>query len=285
MKLIIAVLCLLTIPGCAWFRRPLPPPDPPLAVLVGPVTLQAPVSSPSDLYTFEDRLAPDVTSPLLLQLIDEVELTGQRLLTEALASQSGFAVIPFAETRRLLTNHSRIGSPLDPDELRALGQEAHADFVVTAKIVDYGVVRWQYWVPGLIVSMITETLIVGAASGFNPAIMAATAGSELLTDVPFWWGGAYVAGWAFRPVRVKAEAIELGACHDRTWTQEALVILVPGKTLEEYPADERSRKEVQLTVNLTEALKEIADDAGHELRRKPCHKPRSTEDGLSELNL
>ena len=30
--------------------------------------------------------------------------------------------------------------------------------------------------------------------GFNPLIMAAAAGSELLTDLPFWWGGAYI--WA-----------------------------------------------------------------------------------------
>lgn len=58
--------------------------------------------------------------------------------------------------------------------------------MLTGRLVDYGVVRWQYWVPGLLVSMLTETLIVGAATGFNPVAMAATAASELLTDVPVW---------------------------------------------------------------------------------------------------
>jgi hypothetical protein len=53
---------------------------------------------------------------------------------------------------------------------------------------------------GLAISMLAETLIVGAAAtGFNPIIMAATAASELVTDLPLWWGGAYIAGWAFRP--------------------------------------------------------------------------------------
>lgn len=62
--------------------------------------------------------------------------------------------------------------------------------MVTGRLVDYGVVRWQYWMPGLLVSMLTETLIVGAATGFNPLAMAGTTASELLTDVPVWWGGA-----------------------------------------------------------------------------------------------
>lgn len=143
---------------------------------------------------------------------------------------------------------------------------------ITGRIVDYGVVRWQYWVPGLVLSMMTETLIVGAASGFNPALMAATAGSELFTDVPFWWGGAYVAGWALRPVRVKAEALDVRGCAEKSWNEEAVVMLVPGQTLKQFPSDERRRKEVQLTVNLSRALTEIADNAGQELRLAPCAK-------------
>lgn len=280
MSWIVAILCLLISSGCTWFQgRTLPLRNPPLTVLVGPLIMAAPVTSPSDLYAFEQPPSPEVAPQLLAQLIEEVEVTGQRLLTEQVSRQPGLIVIPFAEARRLQTNDPSVAKSVAPEALQALGKQAGADIVVSGHIVDYGVVRWQYWVPGLLASMMTETLVVGAATGFNPAVMAVTAGSELLTDVPFWWGGAYVAGWALRPVRVEVEAVDVHRCAEEPWREEALVMLVPGKTLAEYPAEERRRKEVQLTVNLSRALAEIADSAGQELRRSPCAKP---EPGMHE---
>lgn len=278
MNRILAGLCLLIIPGCAWLPgHSLPPPNPALTVFVGPVTLESPVTSPSDLATFEESPSSDVAPQLLKQLIDQVEMTAQRLLTEEVARQPGFLVIPFHDARRLQINRSVAGEPLDAEGLRTLGEEAHADLVLTGRLVDYGVVRWQYWVPGLLVSMLTETLIVGAATGFNPAAMAATAASELLTDVPVWWGGAYIAGWALRPVRLKAEAWEVRKCVEKSWKEEAVVVLIPGWTLKKRESDERRRKEVQLTVNLTRAVTEIADQAGKELRLAPCAQPDRRE--------
>ena len=208
----------------------------------------------------------------MTQLIDEVEVKGQRILTEQLGNQFGFIVVPFADARRMRTNLGSTHTQLDPDQLRMFATEAHADVVISAHIVDYGVVRWQYWVPGLIISMIVETLIVGAASEFNPLIMAAVAGSELITDVPFWWGGAYVAGWALRPVRVKVDALQVSGCDLQIWKEEAFVSLILWKTLASYSKEERRRKDVQLEVNLTRALEEIAESAGHELRLKPCEQ-------------
>lgn len=271
MNFIIAVLFLLAVQGCSLLPgQTLPPPSPPLRLVVAHVALEAPVTSPTDLYTFNERPSPESEPGLLTELIDEVEVKGQRILTEQLAHQSGFIVVPFAEARRMRTNLESPHTQLDHDQLRMFAMEAHADVVVSAQIVDYGVVRWQYWVPGLIISMMAETLIVGAASGFNPLMMAATAGSELLTDVPFWWGGAYVAGWALRPVRVKVEALQVIGCGQQIWQEESLVSLIPWKTLASYPVEERRRKDVQLDVNLTRALKEIAESAGRELRLRPC---------------
>ena len=277
MNKLIAVLFLLIFHGCAFLPgRTLPPPDPPLTLLVGPVTLEAPVTSPSDLYTFHEGPSSETEHQLLAQLIEEVEVTGQRILTEQLARQPGLIVIPFADARRLQTNLQAASRSLDAEALRLLGTEAQADIVIAAHIVDYGVVRWQYWVPGLILSMLAETLIVGAATGFNPAFMAATAGSELLTDVPFWWGGAYIAGWALRPVQVEVEALGVTNCGQNVWKDDALVILVPWKSLANYPPEERRRKEVQLELNLTRALTKIAEHAGHELRLTPCDQQAPT---------
>lgn len=225
-----AVLFLLILPSCAFLPgRALPPPDPPLTLLAGPVTQDAPVTSSSDLYTFRERPSSETEPHLLAQLIEEVEVTGQRILTEQLARQPGFIVVPFSDARRLQTNLQSASRPLDAEALRLFGKEAQADIVIAAHIVDYGVVRWQYWVPGLILSMLAETLIVGAATGFNPVFMAATAGSELLTDVPFWWGGAYIAGWALRPVQVQVEARWVTGCEQDVWEEEDSSFSYPGK--------------------------------------------------------
>ena len=160
-------------------------------------------------------------------------------------------------------------------QLGTLGAQAGADVVLSGRILDYGKVQWRYWVTGLVISMATETLIVGAATAFNPLIMAAVAGSELLTDVPFWWGGAYVAGWAFRPVRVEVEALQITGCEQRAWHEQELVILISRRALAQYPPDDRKRKEVQLEVNLEQALTTLAQSAGRELRLKPCEQAHS----------
>ena len=127
--------------------------------------------------------------------------------------------------------------------------------------------------------MVAETLIVGAASGFNPLMMAATDGSELITDVPFWWGGASIAGWALRPVPVKVDAQQASGCDQQIWQEEACVSLIPWKTLASYSKEDRRHKDVQLGVNLARALTEIAESASRELRLKPC------EQGTSEIGF
>lgn len=255
----------LVATGCSLFSpRALPLPTP-LRLLVAEVTLKAPVISPTDLQSFHEPLSPEVEPVLLAQLIEEVEVKAQQL-----GQQEGFTVVPFAEARRMRANLDSTQKELDATQLHTLGAQAGADVVLSGHILDFGKVRWQYWVPGLAVSMLIETLVVGAATGFNPAIMAATAGSEFLTDVPFWWGGAYVAGWAFRPVRIQIEALQVAGCAARVWHEQEVVVLIPWKTLAKYPPEERQRKEVQLEVNLNRALAELAKSAGRELRLKPC---------------
>jgi hypothetical protein len=239
--------------------------------------MEAPVTSPSDLHSFDEPLSSEIQPVLLGQLIEEVEARAQRLFTEQLAEQPGFTVVPFAEARRIRANLDSIHKELDGIQLGTLGAQAGADVVLSGRILDYGEVQWRYWVTGLVISMATETLIVGAATGFNPLIMAVTAGSELLTDVPFWWGGAYVAGWAFRPVRVEVEALQVTGCEQRAWHEQEIVILISRKALAQYPPEVRKSKEVQLEVNLRQALTTLAQSAGRELRLKPCEQVQSEQ--------
>ena len=271
------VLLLCLVSGCAQLGlRPAVPPDPPLKLLVAQITMHAPLSSPADLQSFDQPLSSEEDPLLLARLIEEVEKKAQQLFTEQLAQQPGFHVVPFAEARQARASLDFTHEELDIAQLGALGVQTGADIVLTGRILDYGKIQWQYWAVGLAISMLAETLIVGAATGFNPLIMAATAGSELLTDLPFWWGGAYIAGWAFRPVRIKIKALQITGCAQRIWKEQELVVLIPGKSLNKYSPEERKRKELQLRVNLEESLMELAKSAGNDLRLKPCKQSQQT---------
>jgi len=50
-------------------------------------------------------------------------------------------------------------------------------------------------------------------------------------------------------------------------------MLVRDETLQQFPADQHRRKDIQLAANLSRAMAEIADHAGRELRLSPCPKP------------
>ena len=232
--------------------------------------MDAPLSSPSDLYSFKDPIPPPDRPIVLAQLIEEVETRAQKLFTEQLAQQEGFIVIPFDKAYQLRTEVNSPSQWLNKEQRIAMGIQAGADIVISGRRLDFGKVQWQYWATGLLLSMAVETLIVGAATGFNPSIMAIAVASELVTDLPFWWGGAYIAGWAFRPVRIKIKAMQITECEKIVWKEQELMVKIPGKSLKKHSPEAQKRKEVQLGVNLEKTLKELAKIAGRELRIKPC---------------
>ncbi|MBA5868475.1 MAG: hypothetical protein GDA68_00480 [Nitrospira sp. CR2.1] len=257
--------------GCAgWWSKTLPPPEPPLKIVVAQMALEAPITKSTQMQTFEETPSPEIEPVIRTQLIEEVELRVQRLLTEQLAAQPGFQVMPFSETRRLAGNLGVRREPLSDAQLRALADESGADIIITGRIPDYGAVRWQYWVGGWAMTATAHLMTVGFASGWNPAIVGGFMALDLSTDLPFWWGGAYAFGWGLRPVRVQVEAVQTGRCGGPLWDTQTVMVLIPGKTLAVFPPEERRRKEVQLGVNLERAIRDIADAAGRSLRLKPC---------------
>jgi hypothetical protein len=90
--------------------------------------------------------------------------------------------------------------------------------------------------------------------------------------VPIWFGGGYVFGWAFRPVRIELSAIQLKPCEGVVWSKQEFVVRVPGRSLDEYPPEEQKRKEVQLEANLNRALAELAETASQKLRQQVCRE-------------
>ena len=257
--------------GCAgWWSRTLPPPDPSLKIVVAQVLLEAPITKSTQMHTFEETPSEEIEPVIRAQLIEEVELRAQRLLTEQLAAQPGFQVVPFGETRRMVGNLGVRRERLSEAQLRALADESGADLIVTGRLPDYGAVRWQYWVGGWAMTATAHLMTIGFASGWNPAVVGGFMALDLSTDLPFWWGGAYAFGWALRPVRVEVEAVQTGPCGGPLWSTQTVMVLIPGKTLAVFPPEERRRKEVQLGVNLERAIRDVADAAGQSLRLKPC---------------
>lgn len=261
--------CLLCgiLGGCAWFQtRPqqdIPMEERPYVAGL-PIGIEVEITKLSDVQSVEEDLSPEDEAQQLVDALQQIRTEARRLLQSRLAAGQRFRFVPDEQVAAAVTTlELKPGVVPTTDQLAYLRAQVGADLVVVGNILDYGKIRWQYWVPGLVLSMLTETLIVGAATGFNPAFMAATAGSELLTDVPFWWGGAYIGGWAFRPVRVEASAFDPldGAV---VWNETEAVAYLWGR-LKEVPEGERKKKEVQLGLNLKKAMEDIGDsliDAG-----------------------
>ena len=280
---ICVAVSLVTATGCNTLPfQKTPPPDPPLRLLVAQIKMVAPLSSPDDLHSFERKLIPEEEPVLLTQLIENVETTARKLFIDQLEQQKGFKVIPFDESQDSRLDLGYTDSNLNKEQRIFLGKRSNADIVISGRILDYGKVQWKYWMTGLILSMTAETLIVGAATGFNPGIMAIAAASELVTDLPLWWGGAYIAGWALRPVRIEVKATQIAGCEQQIWKEQELVVLVPGKTLKNHSPEDKKRKEIQLGVNLERALKKIAKAAGEKLRIKPCKQNKVAYENKNE---
>ena len=67
----------------------------PVTVVVGPLTLEAPVTKSTQIHTFEQDPDREFDRQLLPTMIDDIEVAAQRFLTEELAKQPGIRVVPF----------------------------------------------------------------------------------------------------------------------------------------------------------------------------------------------
>lgn len=269
---VLLIVLVLLLTGCSVFRsQPVPPPDPAITIVVAPVTMEATISKSTHIHSFETTPPPEEEPIVKKQLIEEVQLKAQQLLTAHFAKQPGFTLIPFEEARRVESELDLSGKVLDEKQLLLLAYQAKADIVISTRITAYGSVPWKYWATGLATETLAEVIAVGFATGWNPAAVGGYFAVDfLLIDLPLWTGGAYIAGWAFRPVIIEVDAIQLGSCSGTIWSKQEEAIRVPGSRLDEYTPEERGRKEIQLQINLDRAMEEIAETASQKLRLQPC---------------
>jgi len=239
------------------------------SVLVGPFTMEVAISHSDKIHSFAEPLSAEDEPAIRQRLVADVTLKAQRLLTDRLSRQDGFAVASLHEAKRIETDVIPPDAPMSLDLLRAMGLAAGVDLVLTGRILGYGQLPLRYWLTGWAATASSQLAIVGAATGGNPVIMGSYLGFDLLTDFPVWTGGFYAFGWAFRPVLVEVEAWQLVGCEQSVWNVREFALL--GHTyLEVYPERERKKKEVQLEANLTKVMEELARRAGESLRLQAC---------------
>lgn len=257
----------LNLAGCGSSKsevKPAPPPTDRAKVAVLPFTMGIEITSLSSIQSVNGDIEPEEEPRLVAQAVTQVRDDARRLMYARLAGTRIYALISLEETDRVL---GELGvattEPFSPEQLNLLRVRLGADLLVTGTVQDYGKVRWQWLAGGMFADMTWESVALGLATAWNPAAILGNVGFELLTSTPLWFGGGYLFGVAFRPVRVEASAIDPvdGAV---VWHETEIAIYMRGR-LKEVPEEDRKKKEVQLRLNLATAMEGLGDsllDAG-----------------------
>jgi hypothetical protein len=192
------------------------------------------------------------------------------LLVSRLATGYGFRFVPLEIVDELADElQLKPGQIPKAKQLAEFRHRLGADLVVSASLLDYGKVRWQWLLTGMLVDMTVDNTIIGLATGWNPIALAASVGWDVLTSAPIWFGGGYLFGVAFRPVRVEARAFETLQGYPIWQTMEEAVYA--SGALKTLPKEIRGRKEVQLELNLAEILESMGDSlTAQNLSRSSC---------------
>ncbi|MDQ6734003.1 MAG: hypothetical protein M3Z35_07780 [Nitrospirota bacterium] len=247
--------------GCVTFEPVVPsqveiPDRPRLAIL--PFAFDLTITKLSYLKTVDGALPSDEESSQLAEALRNVQSEARWLFLSRLATAQGFHMISIEETDALAKElQITPGVPPTAEQLAEFRRRLGADLVVSGSILDYGKIRWQWLALGMFVDMSWETVALGFATAWNPALILGNVGYELLTSTPLWFGGGYVFGVSFRPVRVEARVFETRQGYP-IW-QSMDESAYAWKALKAFPEGVRAKKEIQLELNLAEIMETLAD--------------------------
>lgn len=280
---LVLMLVLVTNASCSWFgsnTRPDLPIDerPTLAVLEFGMGIE--IDSLSSIQSVDEPLSSDQEVIQVAEAVRDIRREARRLLYERLATGGQFRLVPLDEVDNAIREVEVDPlKSLDSEQISTLRRRLEADIVVGGVVQDYGKVRWQWLAMGMLTDTSVETIVVGLATAWNPVALAANVGFNLLTSTPIWFGGGYVFGVAFRPVRVEAWAVDIQS-GKQVW-ESTEVMVYARERLKELGEAERKKKEAQLHVNLEKSMEALGDallDEGLttsalEERRRPYPQP------------
>lgn len=229
---------------------------PSIAVL--PFAFSVELSKLSSVQTVDEELSPEREAELIGKAKAEIPARARQLAQDGLSKARQFVMIPLEQVDRAVADLKlEPGVPVSPAQALVLRERLGVDLVIGGIVQDYGKVRWQWLAAGMAGDMTWESLALGAATAWNPAAIFGNIGFELLTSTPVWFGGGYLFGVAFSPVRVDAWAVETQRGTE-VWDSEAIAVYV-WRRLKTVPEEDRKKKEVALRLNLKKAMEDLTE--------------------------
>lgn len=151
----------------------------------------------------------------------------------------------------------KTGKRPSKEEIEKIRKDFAVDAIFFGEIPWYGKTKLLYPILGMSLDIAAESIALGILTNWNSTIVLANVGLELLTGAPLWFGGAYIFGWAFRPVSIDAYAYSAG---DGSLIWENTVDQVAsGDELKKFPEEDRKKKEIQLETSLNKAVHSLSN--------------------------
>ena len=260
LRTVIFVGALVAFGACSWFgaqERPSVPPDQRATLVLLPARLDTTISKISQVESVPADLSPEEDRRLAADAVQAIRSETRRIFFEKIDGGESFRLVPLEAVDAA---GREIGlapdSEVSREQLTRLRDRLKADLIVQPTVLDYGKVRWYWLAGGMLADMTWETVAIGLASAWNPAIILGNVGFELLTSTPVWFGGGYLFGVVARPVRVEANAWD-PINGESVWDKEEFAVYLWGR-LSQLPEEQQKKKEVQFYLNLKLTMEELA---------------------------
>jgi len=232
-------------------------PERPYVALL-PFGLEQDITTLSAVKTVEVRSSPEGEARQVAETLNEVLTDARWLFLSRLATSQQYRFVSVEQTDAVAVELGlKRGALPTPDQLGQLRRRLNADLIAAAQILEYGQIRWQWFVTGAVAELSLETVAIGLATAWNPVIILANVGVDVLVNAALLLGGGYLFGIAFRPVIIEARALE-AVQGNPIWQATDGAFYARG-ALKQLPESERGKKESQLRINLGTAIEGLAD--------------------------
>lgn len=219
-----------------------------------PFDFSAPLTDPEDFMN-KDSVPKDQNHKTIVEN-EKVKITqlARNHLMEKLKGHQSLEVVLLEEQ----INTESFKENEISQKLTAIATDKKLDAILFVGIPWYGKTNIIYPIVGLTADIAIETLIIGLVTKWNPTIIWANVGFELITNTPLWFGGSYLFGASMRPVELDV----------KLWSKDTpekirsddIEIFISRKILKEYPEEERKKKNIQLEASLKKAIKELSEE-------------------------